>query len=44
MFLSLKIDFVEANCADPNEMPYHVTYHPDLHCLGVLSPQMNKKF
>ena len=30
IFLSLKIDFISGNNADPNEMPH---YHLGLHCL-----------
>ena len=33
MFLSLKIDFVIANSADPNEMPPYAAFHLDIHCL-----------
>ena len=31
VFLSLKIDFVEANSADPDEMRFHL----DIHCLTM---------
>ena len=31
--LSLKMDFVVANCADPDEMPHYVAFHLGLHCL-----------
>ena len=30
---SLKIDFVSANSADPDEMPLHAAFHLGLHCL-----------
>ena len=33
-FLSLKIDFVLANNADPDEMPHYVAFHLGLHCLS----------
>ena len=33
-FLSLKIDFVLANSADPDEMPHYVAFHLGLHCLS----------
>ena len=33
MFHSLKIDFVLANSADPDEMPYYAAFHLGLHCL-----------
>ena len=32
-FLSLRIDFVLANGADPGEMLYHAAFHLGLHCL-----------
>ena len=32
MFLSLKIDFVLANSADPDEMQHSAAFHLDLHC------------
>ena len=32
-FLSLKIDFVLANSADPDEMPHYAAFHLGLHCL-----------
>ena len=32
VFLSLKIDFVLANSADPDEMPQFVAFHLGLHC------------
>ena len=31
IFLSLKIDFVYANSADPDEMPHFVAFHLGLH-------------
>ena len=33
VFLSLKIDFVLANSADPDEMPPYAAFHLGLHCL-----------
>ena len=33
-FLSLKIEFVLANSADPDEMPLYVACHLSLHCLS----------
>ena len=33
VFLSLKIDFVLANSADPYEMPHYAAFHRGLHCL-----------
>ena len=33
IYLSLKIDFVLANSADPNEMAHYVAFHLCLHCL-----------
>ena len=32
-FLSLKIDFVFANSADPDEMQHYAAFHLGLHCL-----------
>ena len=32
-FLSLKIHFVLANSADPDEMQHYVAFHQGLHCL-----------
>ena len=32
-FLSLKVDFVLANSADPDEMLHYVAFHLGLHCL-----------
>ena len=29
----LKIDFVVANSADPDEMPHYAAFHLGLHCL-----------
>ena len=47
VILSLKVDFVFANSADPDEMPHPVAFHLGLHCLqnyplhlGVCSLQM----
>ena len=34
-FLSLKIDYVSANSADPNETPQYVAFRPGLHCLSM---------
>ena len=31
VFLSLKIDFVSANSADPDEMRQYAAFHPGLH-------------
>ena len=33
VFHSLKIDFVLANSADPDEMPHYAAFHLGLHCL-----------
>ena len=33
LFLSLKIDFVLANSAYPDEMPHNVAFYLGLHCL-----------
>ena len=33
VFLSLKIDFVKANSADPDEMPHYAAFNLGLHCL-----------
>ena len=33
LFLTLKIDFVLANSADPDEMPHYASFHLDLQCL-----------
>ena len=33
VFLSLMFDFVLVNSANPDEMPHHVVFHLDLHCL-----------
>ena len=30
--ISLKIDFVLANSADPDEMPHYAAFHLGLHC------------
>ena len=32
LFLSLKISFVLANSADPDEMPHSAAFHLGLHC------------
>ena len=42
IFFSLKIDFVLANSADPDEMSLHVAIHLGLHCLSPSSPQRVK--
>ena len=44
-FRTLKINFVQANCVDPDEMtPFFVAFHLGLHCksthIGVFSVQM----
>ena len=33
-FLTLNIDFVLANSADPDVMPHYATFNLDLHCLS----------
>ena len=33
VFVSLKIYFVLANSADPDEMPHYAVFHLGLHCL-----------
>ena len=33
IFLSLKIEYVSPNSADPDEMPHSVAFHLGLHCL-----------
>ena len=33
VFLSLKIVFILANSADPDEMPHYAAFHLGLHCL-----------
>ena len=33
IFISLKIDFVLANSADPDEMQHHAAFYLGLHCL-----------
>ena len=33
LFLSLKIVFVVANCAQPDEIPHNAALHKGLHCL-----------
>ena len=48
-FLSLKIDFVFANSADPDEMPNYAEFHLGLHSLpmsllGVSDLQRVKRF
>ena len=35
VFLSLKIDFVLANSAEPDEILHHEVFHRDLHCLHI---------
>ena len=37
VFLSLKIDLVVANSADPDEMTLYATFHLVLHCLPYYS-------
>ena len=37
IFLSLKIDFVLANNAYPDEMPHNAAFHLGLHCLPKYS-------
>ena len=37
IFLSLKIQFGEANRADPDEMPRNAVYHVGNHCLTTYS-------
>ena len=32
-FMSLKIVFILANSADPDEMPPYVAFHQGIHCL-----------
>ena len=44
IFISLRIDFVLANSADPDEMLQYAAFHPGHHCLqstqlGVSSTQ-----
>ena len=34
VFLSLMINIVLANSADPDEMPHYAAFHLDLHCLA----------
>ena len=34
-FLSLKIVFIFANSADPDEMPHYAAFHLGLHCLPI---------
>ena len=36
IFLSLKIDFVIANSADPDEMQPYAVFHLGLHCLFAI--------
>ena len=31
--ISLKIDFVLTNSADPDEMPHYAAFHQDLYCI-----------
>ena len=33
IFLSLKIDFIIANIADPDEIPQYAAFHLSIHCL-----------
>ena len=33
VFLSLRIDFVQANCGDHDKMLHHATFHLGLHSL-----------
>ena len=33
IIISLKIDFVLANSADPDEIPPYASFHQGLHCL-----------
>ena len=33
LFFSVKINFVLANGADPDEMPHNAAFHQGLHCL-----------
>ena len=33
VFLNLKINFILANSADPDEMPPYAAFHQGLHCL-----------
>ena len=33
VLISLKIDFVFANSANPDEMPHYAAFHLGLHCL-----------
>ena len=48
MFISLKIDSVLANKADPNEIPHYAEFHLGVHCLtkylfnGYSGPQRVK--
>ena len=35
VFLFLKIDFVLANSADPDEMLHYAAFHMGLHCFKV---------
>ena len=37
VFLTLKIDFVLAISADPDEMPHNASFHLSLHCLPKYS-------
>ena len=45
IFLSHKIVFILANCADPDEMPHNAAFHLGLHCLPkyLLSSIQNEK-
>ena len=33
VFLSLQVDYVLANSADPDEMPHYAAFHVGLYCL-----------
>ena len=41
IFLSLMIDLIEANSADPDEMPHYPAFHLDLHCKSTCSGVFN---
>ena len=45
VFLSLKIAFILANCADPDEMQPYAAFHLSLHCLpkNLLTSIQNEK-
>ena len=42
MLLSLKIVFVSAISADPDEMPHDVAFHLGLHCLPKYAFKVHK--